>query len=163
LPPGVERYRVIGGGAVVVPVFAGDKLTVIDKEGRQRAELAAFTADARFEPGMLGAKAAGPAMGINRLLAGDGEDAAVIAAALKRRGLPPQIDRAIALFEHDSVPGESAEFTVERDGFVVLHAVGQAMTPEEQTPPTDLILFIHRSRLPERSEPVLPPPWPNRD
>ena len=158
LPPGVERYRVIGGGAVVVPVFAGDKLTVIDKEGRQRAELAAFTADARFEPGMLGAKAAGPAMGINRLLAGDGEDAAVIAAALKRRGLPPQIDRAIALFEHDSVPGESAEFTVERDGFVVLHAVGQAMTPEEQTPPTDLILFIHRSRLPERSEPVLPPP-----
>ena len=102
LPPGIERYRVVGGGAVVVAVFAGDRLTVIDKEGRQRAELAPFTADGRFEPGMLGAKAAGPATGINRLLAGESEDSAEISAALKRRGLPGKIDRAIALFEHES-------------------------------------------------------------
>ncbi|MCI0430462.1 MAG: aminomethyltransferase family protein [Rhodospirillales bacterium] len=158
LPPGVERYRVGGGGAVVVAVSAGDTLTIVDKEGRQRAELAVFAPDGRPDPGAIGAKATGPAAGISRLLSGDDEDAAMMAAALARRGLPGRIERAIALFEHDSAPGEEVRLAAERDGIVILHAVGGPMVPEEQTPATDLILFIRRARLPERSEPVLPPP-----
>ncbi|HEX6102674.1 MAG TPA: DUF1989 domain-containing protein, partial [Alphaproteobacteria bacterium] len=158
LPPGVERYRVAGGGAVVVAAAPGDALTIVDKEGRQRAELAVFAADGRPDPGAIGAKAAGRAEGINRLLAGDGEDAAVIAAALRRRGLPPQVRSAVPLFEHDSAAGEEARFTVERDCILILHAAGAPSLPEEQAAPTDLILFIRRARVPERPEPVLPPP-----
>ncbi len=158
LPPGVERYRVVGGGAAVVAISAGDTLTIVDKEGRQRGELAIFASNGRPDPGALGATAASPAAGINRLLADGGEDAAMVATALKRRGMPGRIERAIALFEHDSVPGEEARFTAERDGTVILHAVGGPMAPEEQTPATELILFIRRARLPERNEPLLPPP-----
>ena len=45
LPSGVERYRVPGGGAAVVPISAGDRITIIDVEGRQPCEVLA--ADAR--------------------------------------------------------------------------------------------------------------------
>jgi len=54
--PGVERYRIAGGGAVVLALFAGDRLEIIDLEGRQRAELAVFAhageedAAARWRP-----------------------------------------------------------------------------------------------------------------
>ncbi len=35
LPPGVERYRVAGGGAVVVGIEAGGRIALTDLEGRQ--------------------------------------------------------------------------------------------------------------------------------
>jgi aminomethyltransferase len=158
LPPGTERYRVAGGGAVVVGLVAGDTVQIVDKEGRQRAELGVFGPDGRPDPGALGARASGPAGGINRLLAGRGEQAAMIAAALKRRGLPGRIDRAVALFEQDSAPGEEVRFTAERDCVLILHAAGDVMTPDEQAPPTDLILYVRRARPPESRDPVLPEP-----
>jgi len=158
LPPGVERYRVAGGGAVVLALSAGDTMQIVDKEGRQRAELGVFALTGRPEPEAIGARASGQASGINRLLAGEGEQGAMIAAALKRRGLPGRIDRAVALFEHDSRPGEEARFTAQRDCVVVLHAAGDVMVPEEQTPLTDLILYVRRARPPDMNEPVLPEP-----
>jgi aminomethyltransferase len=63
LQPGVERYRVPGGGAVVLALFAGDRLELTDVEGRQRAELAVFTPAGREDSAALG-RAAGPALGI---------------------------------------------------------------------------------------------------
>jgi aminomethyltransferase len=158
LPPGLERYRVAGGGAVVVALSAGDTLRIVDKEGRQRGELGVFAPDGRPDPGALGARASGPAGGLNRLLMGEGEQAAVIAAALKRRGMPGRIDRAVALFEHESAPGEEVGFTAERDCVLILHAAGDVMVPDEQTPVTDLILLVQRAHPPERKEPVLPEP-----
>jgi aminomethyltransferase len=158
LPPGVERYRVAGGGAVVIALSAGDALEIVDKEGRQRGELAVFAADGRPDPGALGLTATGLPAGITRLLAGQGEQAAMISAALKRRGLPGTLARAASVFDHDSSPGETARFMVERDCILILHAAGGPMAPDEQSPATDLILFVHRSHLPEASEPALPEP-----
>jgi aminomethyltransferase len=154
----VERYRVAGGGAVVVAISAGDALQIVDKEGRQRGELAVFAPDGRPDPAGLGTRASGPATGINRLLAGEGEQAAMISAALKRRGLPGGIGQAVALFEGDSAPGEEERFLAERNCIVILHALGVPMAPEEQTPATDLVLFVRRARPPERDYPVLPEP-----
>ena len=88
LQPGVERYRIPGGGAVVLALFAGDRLELTDVEGRQRAELAVFTPAGREDSAALGLSAGGPALGINRLLAGADAAARVVAALLKARGLP---------------------------------------------------------------------------
>ena len=73
--PGVERYRVAGGGAVVLALSAGDRLTLIDLEGRQRAEVAAFGPVGVEDPDALGLSMNGPAEGISRLLAGADEAA----------------------------------------------------------------------------------------
>ena len=40
--PGVERYRVTGGAVTAVLMGAGDRLEIIDPEGCQPVEVAAF-------------------------------------------------------------------------------------------------------------------------
>src|SRR4051794_14579122 len=99
---GGGRYRLSGGGAGVLGVSLGDRLDVIDPEGRQRAELAVFTPGGREDAGALGVRARGSAVGINRLLAGTDEAARAIAATLRARGLPGEIARAADLFQHDT-------------------------------------------------------------
>ena len=38
LEPGIERYRVKGGGSTTVLLNAGDEVTIIDLEGQQPCE-----------------------------------------------------------------------------------------------------------------------------
>ena len=158
LPPGMERYRIAGGGALVVEAFVGDDLTLVDVEGRQIAELAVFARDGRADPHALGLNAISTSPGINRLLVGEGEEVQMLSAALSRRGIPQRIDRAARLFGADSPAGAEARLTAERDCVLIVHATGGPAIPEEQTAPTDLILFIRRARIPEKTELVLPPP-----
>src|ERR1043166_8326446 len=118
--PGVERYRIAGGGALVLGLGAGDRLTLIDVEGGQRAELAAFSPDGPEDIAALGLSAAGKAVGINRLLAGVDESARTVASALRARRLPGQIARAADLFQHESRPGEASSLTAARDCILVI-------------------------------------------
>src|SRR5262249_29890023 len=113
--PGTERHRVAGGGGLVVPLFAGDTITVLDREGRQRCEIAAFAGDGREDPAALGLRATVESPGINRLLAGDGEEARAIGVALRQRGLPGRIGHAAVLFEGDSRAGETVRLAAQRD------------------------------------------------
>src|SRR5260221_10954813 len=92
--PGRERYRVAGGGALVVCLSVGDRLALIDPEGGQCAEVAAFSPAGQEDAGALGLSVSGGAVGINRLLAGGDEAARAVASALRARGLPGQIARA---------------------------------------------------------------------
>jgi aminomethyltransferase len=39
LAPGEERYTVPGGGAIAVPIHAGDRVRVVDVEGMQLCEM----------------------------------------------------------------------------------------------------------------------------
>ena len=41
LPVGMERYRVAGGGSAVFRVYEGDRLQVVNVEGRQPGEVLA--------------------------------------------------------------------------------------------------------------------------
>ena len=87
LQPGVERYRITGGAVTAVLLGAGDRLEVIDPEGRQPVEVAAFDRGGRSDPGLLGEltheATAGPAAGIASILAGDQPDARRGADALE--------------------------------------------------------------------------------
>ena len=156
--PGLERYRAKGGGAIVVEARAGDRITVADPEGRQPGELSVFAPDGAADPGALGAEGQGPSEALAAILSSGSESAQGVLAGLRRRGVDPGRARAIGLFAPDSPPGEQAEFTVQRDAVLVLAAPGDAMTPEAQTPPTDLSLTIQRSRLPTPEERPLPDP-----
>ena len=43
--PGVERHRARDGGACVIALATGDQVTLVDREGRQRCEIAGLGAD----------------------------------------------------------------------------------------------------------------------
>ena len=159
--PGTERYRIAGGGAVVLALAPGDGIAITDREGRQRCELAVFAPDGREDAAALGLQARGPAPVINRLLAGADEAARAAGAALGRRGLPRQIERAVTLFEHDSRAGETVELRAERDVIVAIHAAGGPMDVDAQDPPTDVAVTVKRAVIVMPA--VLPLPEPLAD
>lgn len=158
LPPGTERYRIIGGGAIAVLIEAGDTLEIIDPEGRQRCEVSVFGQDGRSDVGLLGGRDARPALGTAALLASEREDARAVTAALKRRGVEPGAAAALHLFEGDSAPGERSVLTAQADGVCIVAAPGGPMRVDAHDPPTDLVAYIHRAHIPNDPVARLPEP-----
>ncbi|MSP82188.1 MAG: DUF1989 domain-containing protein [Alphaproteobacteria bacterium] len=154
--PGVERYRVHGGGSVVVAVAAGDVLTVTDREGRQRCEVAAFLPDGTEDVGALGLAPGGEALGLRAIL-GDGAGQELL-GALRRRGISARFDTAAHLFPKDAQAGQTHSFTAQRDAIVVVGAPGGPMAVDAHDPPTDLDLVIRRRVFDADAPPPLPEP-----
>ena len=72
LPHGVERHVIPGGGSRGIKIDKGDKITLVDKEGLQIAEMVFFAPDGISDAGMLGLKGVGKAKNIiNTLSSGD--------------------------------------------------------------------------------------------
>ncbi len=139
-----ERYRVPGGGAVVLALEPGDRLSITDPEGAQPGELVAFDAEGRNGLGALAAADHGTALGLQTVLADGSESAARVRFGLLRRGLDLRQARAHRLFSAQSAPGERVQFTAQSALTLVLSALGEAMEPQEQSAPTDLMAEIHR-------------------
>ena len=83
LPPGTERYVVRGGGATVVPLRAGDRLEIVDPEGRQRGEVVAFDEKGNADVGILGIQPNCGAGALATLAEAGGDDARRVAASLR--------------------------------------------------------------------------------
>ena len=147
LAPGVERYPVRGGGAIVIALEAGDQLEITDVEGRQPGELVVFSPEGKTDAGALGARASRAPKGLQAILSADREDAARVRAGLERRGLDLAKVKAVPLFGPDSPAGYSVDFTATRPVICAIAAPGGPMSVHDQTPPTDLLAFVRRSNL----------------
>ena len=156
--PGTERYRVAGGGAVVLGLRAGDRLRLIDLEGRQRVELAAFTPGGTEDTAALGLASKGSARGIAMLLSGADAASRDVGAALSARGLPRSIAKAADLFQNESRAGESVELVAERECIAIVHAAGGTMAVSGELPPTDILAVVHRKNPAIETAPPLPAP-----
>ncbi|HEX9625215.1 MAG TPA: hypothetical protein VF979_12620, partial [Streptosporangiaceae bacterium] len=171
--PRLERYLVHPGAVTALELDAGDKITVVDVEGRQRGELtmlaggaedyraAGTSADgaatvlralAGAGPAVTGAgqaaSGAGPAVG-------SGADAI---AALAARGLDPVTARAVRLFGEWSPAGASACFTAQRPVTCIVAAPCALMPVDADNPPSDLLIEVQRTQPRQRRQPNLPPP-----
>ena len=158
LPPGTERYRAPGGGSVVVPVEAGDEITVRDIEGRQPCEIAHADMTGRFDTQALGGRASNRAEGIKSVLGQASESAERAKLALRRRGIDLSKATAIRMFGPESRAGESANFQIAYDGIVIVAALGQDMEPGSQDTSTPIELMVRRRSVRSPSEERLPDP-----
>ena len=171
LGPGVERYRVTGGGATVVALDAGDELEIVDPEGRQRCELVAFDADSRSDPGLLGVvggdgsgkrAATGREPAALGILSAPLEDARRVRAGLGRIGIDLADVRAaspLRVLDGDTPPGAGARLVAHADVACVVAAPGEPMSAHGGDPPTDLIAYVHRrDPVPAEAEALLPAP-----
>jgi aminomethyltransferase len=163
LEPGIEHYRVRGGGSTTFLLEPGDRLTIRDLEGRQACELVLFGGDGRPDPAALDAKADakadGPAEGLLAILARPDEDAAAVLAALRRRGIDPAKAQALRLFGGESLPGAEARFTAQRAATCIIAAPGAPMRVDQQNPPTDLLAILRRATVkPPEARALLPEP-----
>src|SRR4029079_17405067 len=158
LAPGEERYTVAGGGAIAVPIPAGDRVRVVDLEGMQRCEILAADSSGAIDPVILGSRGDSDASGLKQILSTDGESARAVRSGLERRGIDLSKARAVTLFGGDSRAGDSGEFTVSRDGLLIVAAPGEPMEAGAQDTATPIRVHILHSRIHRANEAILPEP-----
>src|SRR3954453_19007452 len=122
--PSFESWWVRPGGATVVHVRPGDRMTVRDPDGGQPAEVTVLDAEGGEDAAAVGARADAPATVLVAALNAAHPPAAPFLGELHRRGLKPHDARAIRLFATDSPAGASESFTAVRAATVVVAAPG---------------------------------------
>lgn len=147
-----------GGGAIAIAINAGDHVRLVDVEGMQRCELVAADAAGVADPGILGARGDGDAIGLKQILNTDSESARLVRSGLERRRIDFATARAVKLFGGESRPGDAAEFAVSRDGLLIVGAPGLAMEAGAQDTPTPIRVHVHRGRIIPANETLLPEP-----
>jgi aminomethyltransferase len=150
-----ESWWVRPGAATVVELRGGDRLTVVDPDGGQPAELTVLSPDGREDFGALGAAPDAPATVLRGLLDnGGGHD---FLAVLHTRGLEPADARALRLFGVDGPAGSSQSLSAERDVLAVVAAPGEG-NGETKLPASALVVEVERAQPRAEVELELPPP-----
>lgn len=144
LPLGMERYVVNGGGSVTVKIEKGDKITVVDKDGLQDAELVLFDKNGHSRAAYLGQANGKRAEGIIQILGTDATGAKRLTATLQRGGWDIANAEAVCIDNRHSQPGEQQHFEVQTDGSLIVAAPGLPMQVDAQNPVSDIVLFIER-------------------
>ncbi|TCU29417.1 aminomethyltransferase [Rhizobium azibense] len=158
LPQGTQRYRVKGGGSVVIRVEVGDHVTVTDMQGGQPCELSFVDEAGRFLSAGLGAAFTNAAEGLKAILATGEESAIRTRAALARRGVDLAGAGALRLFGAAATPGSSAELAIVLKGLLVVAAPAGVMLPHMQDTSTPIEIRIRRSQLIRDYSSALPEP-----
>ncbi len=124
LPPGVERYIVNGGGSVTVKVEQGDKITLVDKDGLQAAELVLFDDNGSSKAAYLGQAGGQPAQGLKQILSGTSTSAKRLHRSLSKHGIDIVNAEAVYIANTHSLPGEQQRFSAQVSGTLVVAAPG---------------------------------------
>ena len=127
LPPKTKRYMVRGRGAMLLPVAAGSRITVVSDEGGQPCEIVTAGSDGRIDVSSSGPQAMRTPPGsrrcrpraIGRCVAFGGEPRR--GASTSRRGGGP------APLRGRDAHGPEEGFTAQRDGMVIVAAPGGRM------------------------------------
>jgi aminomethyltransferase len=145
-----ESWPVRPGAATVVELKGGDRVTVIDPDGGQPAELTALAPDGREDLGALGASSDGAASALR-------EAPEALQSVLAERGLRTGDARALRLFGRDGAPGASEAFDCERDVLLVVAAPGGRVVDGEP-PASALVVEVKRATPRPDAQLELPPP-----
>jgi aminomethyltransferase len=145
LEPGVERYVMKGGGTAAFELETGDRIELASLEGGQGVEVAVFGEGGKSDLGALGLKGTSKPAGIQRALEGDSEDVHRVRFGLYRRGFDLGRAKAARILTPDAGPSEVIALEAERSVFAVFGAPAEAMIVWEQTPPSDVLIFIQRA------------------
>jgi aminomethyltransferase len=155
----MERYRLKGGGTLVVPISEGDQVSLKDLEGGQACEIIYCLSDGRCDLSGLGIKADGEAEGLKGALHASREGATRTLSALSRHNINLGHLRSARIFGAMSKSGSEAGFIASENGLLILAAPAADMRPERQDTATDIEVKVKRSvrKLPAET-PDLPEP-----
>ncbi|MDN5749638.1 MAG: hypothetical protein L0H64_14165, partial [Pseudonocardia sp.] len=159
--PGLETYWVKPGAVTAIRVGGGDRVDVVDRQGRQPAEVT-VVGERGYDGAALDLSIDAPATVLRGLgqAGGSAPGAAAVLAMLAERGADPTAAVAARLFGQWSPAGARERFTADRDAVVVVAAPAEPMSvaDEAANPPTDLLLEVRRSARRSAAEPRLPEP-----
>lgn len=158
LPPGTERYVVQGGGAVLIPVEAGDQVAIINDEGGQVCEVVCADGQRRVADSLLDRPVDGSADGLRALLTGHDQSLRGLRMGLDARRIDLAVARAVRLFDTSTRAKAEEHMRVTRDGTLIIAAPGGAMDAEVQDTLTPLTVKIKRNRIKSHVKFELPDP-----
>ncbi len=159
LPPGVERYTVNGGGITGIQIFPDDEIEIINNEGNQICEISVFNKDGNSDTGILNLKENKDASEIKKILLSRDENSKTAAYQLKKRNLQITKAKASIIFDKDTNWGEKIKLKSKDKCYCIFAAPGPDMLIHEQNPPTDLTIFVKRSKITKDKEhSVIPDP-----
>ena len=155
LPPGVERYFVKGGGLSVIEVSPEDKIEIVNDEGKQTCEIIVFNTKGKSDLSILNLKENSNANFSKKTISQDEK----ISKLFKRKNFNLNKAKSSIIFDEDCAMGEKITLQSKDKCTVMLAAPGEKMNVHEQNPPTDLTVFLNKSKFDEKSEQyVLPEP-----
>ena len=157
LDEGTERYRIVGGGATIVALSAGDRVEITDPQGAQQCELIAFDSQGECQPALIAPSRPTRAVSAE-VVTSDLSDARRVRAGLSIRGVELRGATAALAFEQESPAGTTATFTAADELILVAASPGSPMPPAGGLPPTELVMFVHRASVPQPHELLLPAP-----
>jgi aminomethyltransferase len=149
--PHLETYLVRPGGATVFALDPDDRMTVIDRDGSQLAEITVFSPEGGDDAAAIGARADAPAT-VVRSARENG-----FLEELYSRGVEPEDAMAVRLFGEWSPPAASQSFLAERPVTVVVAAPGGRIV-DGAPPPSDLLIEVRRTAPRAHGEIELPAP-----
>ncbi|WP_390910833.1 DUF1989 domain-containing protein [Pseudosulfitobacter sp. SM2401] len=158
MPQGTERYVVEGNGAVLIPVEAGDQITVINDEGGQRCEIVATGDKGVIDAGVIGASANGSADGLRALLTSSDQSLRGMRMGLEARSINLGGAQAVHLFDPTTAAKSQETFRTQRDGAVIIAAPGGPMDAEAQNTTTPLTIMIKRALIKSHTKFQVPDP-----
>ena len=121
------------------------------------AEMVFFAPNGISDAGMIGAKGSGRAEYlINLLKSGDSSGLKVL-KSLDASGFNIKNGDAVRIFDKGSNSGDSVDFVASSDGLLIISAPGEVMLPEAQNAPTELVVYIRRSKPSEGKGGMAPP------
>ncbi|MSO42530.1 MAG: DUF1989 domain-containing protein [Solirubrobacterales bacterium] len=150
-----ESHWVRPGAATAVRLRPDDRLTVVNTDGGQVAELTVLDAEGGEDAAAIGARMDGEATVLRELVGNGG--AAGFLGALHDRGLIPHDARALRLFNAETPRGSAETFSVEREATAVVAAPGGRIV-DGDWPASPLVIEIRRATPRALDEVELPPP-----
>ncbi len=147
LPPGVERHVVNGGGLTAFQIYPDDEIEIINNEGNQICEIICFDKDGKSDVGILNLKLNSKKNFIRDIL--NGKDEAILATnyQLKKRNLNISDSNSSIVFDADTEAGEKIKLKSKDKCYTIFAAPGINMDVTKQNPPSELTIFIKRSKI----------------
>lgn len=140
-----ERYTVPGGGATLVELKTGDRITLTNSEGGQRCEMLAALQDGRIDAALLGVMADSNGDGLRATLSSAAPGMSRLRRGLQHRAISLEGTPSIGLFSEQSRPGDAARFEAQDDGWLLVTAPAPVMDFTLQNTSTPIVVTVTRA------------------
>ena len=158
MPPGTERYVIEGQSAVLITIETGDQITIINDEGGQICEIVVSDPNGKIDAGIIGASIHGDAYGLKALLDSDNKSLRGMRMGLDARGIDVAKAKAVYLFESTTPAKTEGQFTVVRNGVLIIATPANVMDFEAQDTATPVTVIIKRAVIKSHVRFELPDP-----
>ena len=151
----LETHWVRPGAATAVPLHPDDRITIVNRDGGQVAELTVVDSEGGEDAAALGARADVDATVLRDLVRAGSADGFL--AELHAGGLVPDDARALRLFDNETPRDAAEEFVAEREAIAIVAAPGGRVV-EGDWPASPLLIEVRRAIPRELEEVELPAP-----